>query len=87
MGKIKQLIQRVKEYVLTHLPSKETIIRSAKKALHAGLMGMISAFAAMPINLENPKKYLLSLVVGLGTGFLVGIQKLISGYVKYDLNK
>jgi hypothetical protein len=85
MAKIKQIFGYIKEYVVTHVPSKETLVRSTKRALHAGMMGALSGFVGMPINLTDPKKYLLALLIGIGTGFLVGIQKLISGYIKYDL--
>lgn len=69
------------------MPTKETIIRALKRALWAMIMGAGSAFVALPVNLEEPKKYVVVLLMAVATGSLMGLQKLISGYVKYDLKK
>jgi len=69
------------------LPTLETLKRSLLRALWSGIMGALSAFVLIPIMLENPKQYLTVLVLGLATGFLSGLQKFISGYVKYDVKK
>jgi len=80
MEKIKLLLQKIKN----NLPSKETVKRSLLKALKAGLMGALAAFASLPINLNSLSGFLRILIIGLCTGFLVGLQKLVSGYLKYD---
>lgn len=83
MEKIKLLLQKIKN----NLPSKETVKRSLLKALKAGYMSALASFVALPVNLSDPKKYLYALFIGMLTGFLVGMQKLASGYIKYDLNQ
>ena len=69
------------------LSSKETLKRSFFKALKAGYMGALASFVALPVNLNDPKKYFYAVLIGMATGFLVGLQKLISGYLKYDFNQ
>lgn len=64
--------------------SLETIKRGLLRALWAGLAGSISAFVLLPVNLEQPKQYLYALSFGMATGFLMGVQKFVSGYFKYD---
>ena len=66
------------------MPSKETIKRALYRALSAMLVGMGSAFVAIPVNLEEPRKYITILSVGLITGALMGLKKFIVGYIKYD---
>lgn len=66
------------------MPSLETIKRAFVRAVWAGVMGSASAFVMLPINLQEPKQYLYALSFGLVTGFLMGVQKFVSGYVKYD---
>lgn len=80
MEKIKQLLQKIKN----NLPSKETVKRSLLKALKAGYMSALASFVTIPVNLSDPKKYFYALFIGVLTGFLVGLQKLVSGYLKYD---
>lgn len=67
--------------------SNETIKKTFLRILYSGIAGALSAFVLMPINLEEPQKYLYALIIGMGTGFLMGLQKAISGYIKYDRNK
>ena len=50
-------------------------------------MGALASFVALPVNLNHPKKYFYAVLIGMATGFLVGLQKLISGYLKYDFNQ
>jgi len=69
------------------MPTRETIKRALQRALWAVVLGAGSAFAALPVNLEEPKKYMVVLAFALATGALMGLQKLISGYVKYDYKK
>lgn len=64
--------------------SLETIKRGVIRAVWAGLAGSISAFVLLPVNLQEPKQYLYALSFGMATGFLMGLQKFVSGYVKYD---
>lgn len=73
-------MEKIKQYI----PSKETFKRALLKAWKAGLMGALAAFASLPINLNSPSGFLRILIIGLCTGFLVGLQKLVSGYLKYD---
>lgn len=65
-------------------PSIETYKQALWRALEAGVSGALFAFTLIPINLDNPKKYLIALLIGLGTGFLTGLQKFVKGYLKYD---
>ena len=64
--------------------SKETIRRGALRAFSAFCWGAISAFAVIPINLDEPEKYLIAVTVGMVAGGLMGLQKLITGWAKYD---
>lgn len=64
--------------------SKETLKRAGTRALYAFVTGAGGAFVVMPVNLEEPKRYLLSLAVGMLTGGLMGLQKLVKGYLSYD---
>jgi len=68
-------------------PSLETIKRSLIRVRTAGIVGAISAFAIIPINLENGKNYWYTLRIAMLTGFLMGLQKFVRGYLKYDRNK
>jgi hypothetical protein len=65
-------------------PSWETIKHSLWRALESGVSGALFSFTMIPINLNEPKKYLIALVIGLGTGFLTGLVKFVKGYYKYD---
>ena len=51
------------------LPSKETLKRSFFKALKAGYMGALASFVALPVNLNDPKKYFYAVLIGMATGF------------------
>jgi len=64
--------------------SKETLKRSLLRALSAFIYGAGSAFVVLPVNLEDPKKYLVALSIGLVAGGLMGLQKFVAGYLKYD---
>lgn len=66
-------------------PSIETMKRSLWRALHAGINGALLAFILIPVNLDDPKKYFYALLIGLVSGFLLGVQKFIGGYLKYDI--
>jgi len=66
------------------MPSKITIEKSIRRALYAGIIGSISAFAMLPVNLEDPSKYFKALSIGMISGFIMGIQKFIKGYIQYD---
>lgn len=65
-------------------PSVETYKQAIIRALEAGLTSSLVVFAFMPINLDDPMKFLKALGIGMIAGFLVGIQKFIRGYFKYD---
>lgn len=64
--------------------SKETIKRALFRAAYSFGAGAIGAFALVPINLEDPKRYLVCLGVGMVAGGLMGLQKLVKGYITYD---
>ncbi len=64
--------------------SAVTVKKALLRALGAGLYGSLAAYLMIPVNLDNPKLYFLSLSIGLATGFLVGVQKFIKGYIQYD---
>jgi len=66
------------------MPSKETLKRAVYRGLLAMVAGAAGAFVFIPVNLEDPKRYLVSLSVGMIAGALMGLQKLIKGYIKYD---
>ena len=65
-------------------PSKETLIRALQRAGWAAGVGALSAFTTVPVVLDDPKIYLVVLAAAMLTGALMGLQKVISGYVKYD---
>jgi len=65
--------------------SRETLKRGLLRALSAFLYGASTAFVVIPVNLEDPKKYLIALTIGAISGGLMGLQKLVAGYIKYDL--
>lgn len=50
------------------------------------IFGAGGAFVFIPINLDDPKKYFTALGVGMFAGALMGLKKLIKGYIKYDKN-
>lgn len=64
--------------------SKETIKHALLRALSAMIMGAASSFAVITVNLDEPKKYFISLAIGMLAGALMGLQKAISGWIKYD---
>jgi hypothetical protein len=66
------------------MPSKTTLVKALERCLWAMIMGGASAFVAMPINITNGKQFWTALAVAMLTGALLGLQKLISGYFKYD---
>jgi len=65
-------------------PTVETLKRAIQRALIAGIVGAISAFAIIPVNLENGRTYIYTLGIAMLSGFLMGLQKFVSGYLKYD---
>ena len=67
--------------------SKTTVLKGLHRALTAFVIGAASAFAMMPVNLDNPERYITALIVGMIGGGLMGVQKLINGYVRYDVKK
>lgn len=81
------MYQKFKSIISEFSPSRETTIRAIKRALHVGIYGALVVFVSMPVNLTDSKKYLTELGIGMATGFLVGIHKFISGYIKYDLKQ
>ena len=66
------------------MPTKETLLRALKRAGWAMLMGAGAAFVSVPVDLSEPKSYLVVVSVSLIAGALMGLQKLVSGYIKYD---
>jgi len=68
------------------MPSRETIRRAFYRAIEAMIFGAGGAFVFIPINLDDPKKYFTALGVGMFAGALMGLKKLIKGYIKYDKN-
>lgn len=67
--------------------SKETIKRALWRFLEGGLLGAAMAFVVIPVDLGEPKRYLLALSVGLPVGFLMGVKKAVKGYCLYDAGK
>ena len=66
------------------LPSKKTLIKAGQRMIYVSIASALTTWALLPINLENPKQYLYASLVALITGFLLGLQKAITGYLKYD---
>jgi len=66
------------------LPSWETLKRTLLRVVSAFVIGALSAFVIVPVELENPKKYAAVLFIAAITGGLMGLQKFVSGYLKYD---
>ena len=66
------------------LPSKKTLIKAAQRMIYVAIASAITTWVLLPINLENPKQYLYASLVALTTGFLMGLHKAISGFIKYD---
>lgn len=66
------------------LPSKETLKRAVLRAVSVAITGALSGFVIVPVALEEPKKYATVLLLAMLTGALVGLQKYIKGYIKYD---
>lgn len=67
-----------------NLPSWETLKRALLRALWAFVGGALAAFTIVPVDLENPEKYAAVLLIAVITGGLMGLQKYIGGYIKYD---
>ena len=78
------IINLILKIIKMNFMSKETLRRALKRALEAMIVGAMTAFVAVPVNLEEPKKYFTVLAVGMMTGILMGLKKAISGYIKYD---
>ena len=66
------------------VPSIETLKRAALRALWVALLSAMASWALLPINLDNPKLYLIASLLALVIGFLEGLRKFITGYIKYD---
>ena len=66
------------------MPSKITIKKALLRALYAAVAGGVSGFVIVPVALEDPKKYLIALSLAVLSGSLMGLQKFVSGYLKYD---
>jgi|TARA_R100001530_G_C4320725_1_gene155679 ammonia channel protein AmtB len=64
--------------------TKETLKRGAYRALYGLVAGALAAFVTIPVNLADYKTYLSALAVGMIAGALMGLQKVVSGYLKYD---
>lgn len=67
--------------------TKETVLRACARAVHAFITGALGSFAVINFvvaDFSEPKKLLYSVVGGMIVGGLQGLQKLISGYLKYD---
>lgn len=64
--------------------SKETIKRALIRVGVVAVTVAASTFITVPIDVENPKKYVVILLTSFIAGFLAGLQKLVSGYIKYD---
>ena len=69
------------------LPTKQTLKRALYRALWAGITGALSAFVFLPVNFEEPKKYITVLCIGMLAGFVMGVQKFVKGWIKYDVQK
>ena len=67
--------------------SKKTIVKALFRALKSAVAGALAAFVMVPVDLSDPKKYFAVLGIAALTGALLGLQKLVSGYLKYDLKK
>lgn len=63
-------------------------LKTIKKTLIAAglsfLAGAAGAFIVIPVNVENPKSYLMTLLAGLISGGLVGLQEFVRNYLKHD---
>lgn len=71
--------------IRTIMISKETIKRSLKRVLEVGLIGLAIAFVAIPMDqLLNPKQFGKVILLALLAGFIGGVKKAISGYLKFD---
>lgn len=64
--------------------SKLTLKKAFERALEAFAFGALSAFALIPFDPAEPKKYLYALLVGLVSGGIMGLRKFVSGYLEYD---
>lgn len=65
-------------------PKLETYKKAALRALESGIASALVVFAFIPINLEDPKRYIMAVGFGMAAGFLTGVSKFIRGYIKYD---
>jgi len=75
-----KLLKKIKNV----LPSLETLKRTLLRVVSAFVFGALSAFVIVPVELENPKRYAAVLLIASITGGLMGLQKLVVGYLKYD---
>lgn len=65
--------------------SSETVKRALFRAASAFLSGAVAVFAVFPIlDVNEPKKLLIALGIAMFLGGIHGLQKLLSGYFKYD---
>lgn len=82
---INNMFKKIFQFLKDIAPSRETLVRTAKRTLSAGFMSALTTFVLIPVNLNEPKKYIYSVILGCVSGFLQGVVKFISGYIKYDL--
>lgn len=66
------------------LPSRETIKRGLFRATWGMVAGAGAAFVATPVDLTQPKAYLAVLALSALTGAIMGLQKVVKGWLKYD---
>ena len=71
-------------FKLKGMPSKTTLKKAVERAVWTMVMGSAGAFVMIPINLEEPKRYLTALSIGMIAGALMGLKKFIKGYTIYD---
>lgn len=67
--------------------TKETVLRACARLVHAfvtGALGSFVVFNFLPVDFSEPKKMLYAVAAGMIVGGLQGVQKLVSGYIKYD---
>lgn len=74
-------------YITNYMASKKTFKLALMRALHTGLWGALMSFALIPVDLADPKRYFLAVGIGAGTGFIMGLQKFIKGFIGYDRSK
>ena len=64
--------------------SRLTLKKAFERALEAFAFGALSAFALIPFDPSEPKRYIYALLTGLLAGGVMGLRKFVSGYFKYD---